>query len=149
MRRENSFGKHGPIPTARPTSIASNTIDVSKPVTVAAASIPSARVASELTTVEVTKLDDQTTASIKSEPSNWVIQIAAAGTRSGASEVLESARKRVPSELGNRETYIESVVKNGVTLYRARFSGFAGKTDARETCKALKQKKITCLALTS
>ena len=135
--------KRGPLPTPRPTTTAGNSIDITKPVAYAAVSIPTPKVSAP----DVTNIDTQTTASISKKPTGWIIQIAAAGSRTGATELLEDARRRVPSELGARQKYIESTVKNGVTLYRARFSGFSGKSEARNTCKTLKKNKISCLAL--
>ena len=40
-------------------------------------------------------------------------------------------------------------VKNSVTLYRARFAGFATKQAARDACDALTKQKFTCLALSN
>ena len=39
------------------------------------------------------------------------------------------------------------VEKNGSTLYRARFAGFSGKDEARDTCVKLKRKSFSCLAV--
>ena len=59
----------------------------------------------------------------------------------------EKTQAKVPSVLHHRQLFTETVQKGGVTLHRARFAGFSGKSDARETCNVLKKNKISCLAL--
>lgn len=139
--------KSGPVPVARPSIVASASVNTAKPVAVAsayAAPIPSV--------APTPQVDLRTTASVKNTAttdSGWIVQIAAAGSESGAMQLLQDAQSRLPSALGTKRLFTETVQKGGVTLYRARFAGFAGKDDARDTCELLKKKKISCLALTS
>ncbi len=128
--------KRGPVPVARPTAVASRTLDTSTAVTVAAA-------------VPKPSVDLQTTASVVKarNASGWVIQIAAAGSEAGAIDLLEKTRAKAPNTLSGKSNYTETVSKGGATLYRARFVGFSGKGAAREACKVLKSKKVSCLAL--
>ncbi len=82
-----------------------------------------------------------------SKPRGWVVQIAAAESEAGAITLLKRAQVKVPGVLQTRSQYTETVEKNGTTLYRARFAGFAGKSEARSACNQLKKRKISCLAL--
>jgi len=133
--------KRGPVPVSRQTVVAADrTLDTAKAVTVAAAVSPVA---------PKPEVDLRTTASV-SEPvsgSGWVIQIAAADSKEGAIGVLENARAKAPNTLSGKSNYTETVSKGGVTLHRARFVGFEGKLAARNACKVLKSKKVSCLAL--
>jgi len=128
--------KRGPVPVSRPTAVASRTLDTSKAVTVAAA-------------LPKPKVDLRTTASVVSpgNASGWVIQIAAAGSKEGAIDLLEKARAKAPNTLSGKSNYTETVTKGGTTLHRARFVGFSTKVAARNACKVLKEKRVSCLAL--
>lgn len=77
----------------------------------------------------------------------WQIQIAAVDDLNAAIKTLENARRKASGLLDNYDNYTESVDKNGITLYRARFAGFDSKSQARNTCKKLKRKKLRCLAI--
>jgi D-alanyl-D-alanine carboxypeptidase len=67
--------------------------------------------------------------------------------RQGAEELLERARDSVGGLLGSAQPFTQEVERNGTTLYRARFAGFAGKEAARDACAQLKSKSINCLAV--
>jgi hypothetical protein len=77
----------------------------------------------------------------------WKIQLAATPTQSSAQEILERARAKAPTILADASPYTETVVKEDVTLYRARFVGFADKDAARAACAQLVKQKFSCLAL--
>jgi D-alanyl-D-alanine carboxypeptidase len=77
----------------------------------------------------------------------WKIQLAATPTQSSAQEILERARSKAPKLLASASPYTETVVKEDVTLYRARFVGFADKDSARAACAQLVKQKFSCLAL--
>ncbi len=79
--------------------------------------------------------------------SGWQIQIAAVPERDAAVEILEKARGSARGLLKKYRNYTEAVEKNDVTLYRARFSGFASKDEAWGACGALKKKNFACLAI--
>ncbi len=132
--------KRGPIPVSRHTVLASRVLDTSKAVVVAAAT-PSV--------LPKPKVDLQTTAGVKKAvpASGWVIQIAAAGSKEGAIDLLEKARSKAPKTLAGKRNYTETISKGGATLHRARFVGFSDKLAARSACKVLKSKKVSCLAL--
>jgi D-alanyl-D-alanine carboxypeptidase len=94
------------------------------------------------------------TGSIKSQgrPGGWHVQIAAVPDQSKALSLLSNVRKKMPAlknsrKFGNLRDYLEPVVKNGQILYRARFAGFHNKYTARSACKAMKKRKISCLAI--
>jgi D-alanyl-D-alanine carboxypeptidase len=79
--------------------------------------------------------------------SGWRIQIAAAPTQSGAEDILDQALAKGGKVLASAAPYTETVERNGSTLYRARFSGFASKDDARAACAFLAKQSFSCLAV--
>jgi D-alanyl-D-alanine carboxypeptidase len=79
--------------------------------------------------------------------SGWKIQLAAVPTEASALEILNNARTKAPKVLAKASPYTETVVKEEVTLYRARFAGFSGKDEARAACAHLTKKDFACLAL--
>ena len=79
----------------------------------------------------------------------WKIQIAATPTHESALEILGKAQSKVPGALANAAPYTETVVKEDVTLYRARFAGFDNKAAARAACAQLTKHKFACLALSN
>jgi D-alanyl-D-alanine carboxypeptidase len=79
--------------------------------------------------------------------SGWQIQIAAVPSRDAALKLLKKARGKAPRTLAKVRNYTEETEKNGVTLYRARFSGFASKSAAWDACGKLKKKSFACLAI--
>ncbi len=85
-------------------------------------------------------------------PSGWQVQVGAVPTKVHALDLLSKARKKFPtltksSKYGNLRDYLQPVEKNGGTLYRARLAGFLSKDSARAACKAMKKRKIDCLAI--
>ena len=83
----------------------------------------------------------------KSRSGDWQVQIAAAPTREGATRLLQQAQAKAGSVLKSAEPVTQPVIKSGETLYRARFAGFSGKSEARAVCASLKRKSINCLAV--
>jgi D-alanyl-D-alanine carboxypeptidase len=94
---------------------------------------------------EAAPVDPITTAS--NNPKGWVIQIAAADSKSGAHKLLSDAKFKAGKALASAEPFTQEVEKGSAKLYRARFSGFETKTAARSACAALKRQKISCFAL--
>jgi len=149
--------KRGPVPDFRPVTVASSTetkrtLDVNKPITVAAANSGSksfslAKIEERLNQDEVKPAVDTITTASTAKPSGWVIQVGASGSKKEALALLEKVRSKVGVILRDKKTYTETVAKGNTTLHRARFVGFVSKKDARNTCKALKRKKLACLAL--
>ena len=84
---------------------------------------------------------------VGSAEGGWIIQIGAVPTVAGAQALLERARESVGSELASADPFTQRIEKDGTTLYRARFAGFAGKDEARATCAKLKSRSISCLAV--
>ena len=87
------------------------------------------------------------TATLETPKSGWQIQIAATDTRAKAVALLAKARSRSHSVLASTSTYTQQIVRNGVPLYRARFTGFSSKRSAKKACKALKRKRFACIPL--
>ncbi|MEM5500673.1 D-alanyl-D-alanine carboxypeptidase family protein [Ahrensia kielensis] len=86
-----------------------------------------------------------TTASIKPR-SGWVIQIAALDSQSLALDYLRDAQSKASSVLDQRDPFVEVFKKGNATYHRARFAGFASKSDAWDTCSALKRYDYACMA---
>lgn len=91
-------------------------------------------------------LDAGTTESARRKGS-WFVQVAAVPTREGANRLLEQVRLKAGPVLAGAEPVTEPIEKSGTTLYRARFAGFSGKTEARAVCARLKRKSVNCLAV--
>jgi D-alanyl-D-alanine carboxypeptidase len=79
----------------------------------------------------------------------WVIQLGAMDDETKAKEVLEQARTRSGRTLSRAAAFTEKVVRDGTTLYRARFSGFEEGDSAQAACKTLKRSGFNCFATRS
>ncbi|RYE85452.1 MAG: D-alanyl-D-alanine carboxypeptidase [Hyphomicrobiales bacterium] len=78
----------------------------------------------------------------------WIVQIGAAPTEAGASNLIAGAASNLPA-LGSMKSYVERFEKSGQVFYRARFAGFDGRDDATAMCNELKKAKMSCLAMQS
>ncbi len=78
--------------------------------------------------------------------SGWVIQVGVSPNEKLAGELLEKAKNKGGRVLGAAKPFTVAVNANGEQLYRARFGGFDGQTEAVNTCKALKKQGINCWA---
>lgn len=99
------------------------------------------------TTTEVISPTTEVIATADVVVSGWKIQIAAAPTKSAALEMLQSARAKAGGVLSSASPYTEPVVKGSTTLYRARFAGFAGKSEAKAACAHLTRQQFACYAI--
>nr|WP_246472894.1 D-alanyl-D-alanine carboxypeptidase [Pelagibacterium limicola] len=92
-------------------------------------------------------LDMTTTQSSNAVPAGgWVVQVGAAQTPEGADALLAEATGAV-SNFRDLRGYVETVERNGQTLYRARFAGFADRGQARAACDALSEASVNCLTV--
>jgi D-alanyl-D-alanine carboxypeptidase len=78
--------------------------------------------------------------------SGWIIQIGATDSEEGAKKLLDKARSTGHRSLATAEPFTESVLRNGSTLWRARFAGFNDQRQAQAACAALKSKDFSCMA---
>jgi D-alanyl-D-alanine carboxypeptidase len=85
----------------------------------------------------------------KPAPGSWVIQLGAAEDEDKARAILAEARSRSGRALADTKPYTEKVVRDGATLYRARFSGFEEPDSAQEACRSLKSRGFACFATRS
>lgn len=94
-------------------------------------------------------IDPQHTASTPqvSGERRWQIQIAAATSAQAAMDLLSQARQKVGSPLQDLDTYTEVVTRNGITFYRARFTGFETKEEARIACDKLVRQRYDCVLM--
>lgn len=76
----------------------------------------------------------------------WVVQVGAAPSEEAAQTMIAAATQK-STNLTNARGYVETFVKNGQTFYRARFAGFADRSQARMTCDALTNAQINCIAV--
>jgi D-alanyl-D-alanine carboxypeptidase len=81
--------------------------------------------------------------------SAWVIQLGAMDDEDKAKSMLDEAKSRSGRALANAAPFTEKVVRDGATLYRARFSGFQEPDSAQEACKSLKRSGFSCFATRS
>ena len=63
-----------------------------------------------------------------------------------AKDILADARSKSRGTLGKASPFTEKVVRDGTTLFRARFAGFDEADDAQAACKALKRSGMACFA---
>ena len=75
------------------------------------------------------------------------IQVGAAPTLAGARSLIERAKSKMGPGAAGLQALTQEVDVNGSTIFRARFAGFSGKEQARQTCTRLKSKSIACLAV--
>ncbi|MBC2772910.1 D-alanyl-D-alanine carboxypeptidase [Rhizobium sp. AQ_MP] len=145
-----------PVPASRQSALAAvqtmaGATGTEAPGTVAAYA-PAPAASTDLAAAPASRLatvDPQHTASTAMTPakSKWQIQIAAATSAQAAMELLSQARQKVGDPLEDLDTYTEMVTRNGVTFYRARFTGFETKEEARIACDKLVRKRYDCVLM--
>ena len=72
-------------------------------------------------------------------PTGWKIQIAAAPNAASAKAQLDKAKTKAGKLLASASPYTETVVKDSVTLYRARFAGFKSRDKAQAALRRPQQ----------
>lgn len=77
---------------------------------------------------------------------NWAVQIGAFRQMAAAERHARQAAEQAPKELDRATLAISSVKDQNGTLYRVRLAGISEEA-ARKACNALKQKKMSCLAV--
>ncbi|MBX9467491.1 MAG: D-alanyl-D-alanine carboxypeptidase [Rhizobium sp.] len=118
----------------------------------ASAYAPSNSAAAELVANPATRfapVDAQHTGSTPqvAAENHWQIQIAAATSAQAAMDLLSQARQKVGTPLQGLDTYTEMVTRNGMTFYRARFTGFETKEEARIACDKLVRQRYDCVLM--
>lgn len=117
---------------------------------------PRARAADALKTL--TKADLQRAASMSgtlaasqgAAASTWDVQIVATPSEATARQMLSEVQARLKDPILSVSTPVAQAQRtNGATLYRARFAGFASKTQADEACAAIRRVAYTCYAVSS
>lgn len=83
---------------------------------------------------------------VKAPPPGWMIQIGATPSEEQALGLIERASKTVKAIDRDAAPYTETVEKDGVTLYRARFAGL-NERSATAACKAVKRSSLSCFTL--
>jgi D-alanyl-D-alanine carboxypeptidase len=78
--------------------------------------------------------------------SAWIIQLGATDDEAKAKAILNQAKSRAGRALAKALPFTEKIVREGATLYRARFSGFEAADTAQEACKLLKRSGFNCFA---
>lgn len=127
-----------PTADAPPPSLANATISTAEVAALTTASIPARK------TVETPAAAPAPTASVRG---GWLIQIGAYDGEKAARGALSAAKDKAGNTLARAEGFTESVGGGSSRLWRARFAGFKDQSAADDACKALKRKKVACLAL--
>ena len=91
-------------------------------------------------------IDPVNTASVN-PPAGWAIQVASSPSEIEARAFLAKTNKIAPTLLAQASAFTMTFEKGGITYYRARFGGFGSKSEAWNTCNALKKKKLDCYAV--
>ncbi|GAA4112950.1 serine hydrolase [Aminobacter aganoensis] len=79
----------------------------------------------------------------------WHIQIAALPGQEAARALLDKVTKSVRSVHAGASAQIEPTIRNGKTLYRARFEGFDDEATAKRACAVIQRKRLDCIAAES
>ncbi len=74
-----------------------------------------------------------------------VVQIGAFSSSALADKGYADVSATLPAKMGGKAKHVQSLDKDGTTLYRTWLSGFATRADAQAFCEALKAKGKTCL----
>jgi D-alanyl-D-alanine carboxypeptidase len=77
---------------------------------------------------------------------NYHVQVGSYTSPADAQNRLGMVRQRAPQLLDGHLPFTATFEKDNREWYRARFAGFS-KTDARNTCEALKRMRLDCIAL--
>ncbi len=80
-------------------------------------------------------------------PSGWVIQVASLPTQDEANKVLSRTKGAAGKVLASAQPFTETFEKGSATYFRARFGGFASKSEPQDACTALTRQNITCYAV--
>ncbi|MFN4207187.1 MAG: serine hydrolase [Agrobacterium albertimagni] len=151
------LGDAVPVPVSRQSALAAvqglaGATDVATPGTASAYAPSSGTATADLVATPASRfaaVDPQQTASTPaaSAERRWQIQIAAATSAQAAMDLLSQARQKVGGPLQDLDTYTEMVTRNGVTFYRARFTGFVTKEEARTACDKLVRQRYDCVLM--
>lgn len=139
-----------PTPEVRTAAavVPTRTVEPTTPPSLATATLTAAEVAS-LTTASIPSraaVAAPAPTPAAASRSGWLIQIGAYDGERAARDALSSARDKVGS-LSGADGFTETVGGGAVRLWRARFAGFKDQSAADDACKALKRKKVACLAM--
>lgn len=84
----------------------------------------------------------------KAPVQRWSVQIGAAQSENAARILIGDAATKI-APLTDYLSFIEPFTKNGQVYYRARFAGFGDRKQAMVMCDAIKEQKMSCLAIQS
>ena len=110
-----------------------------------AAPVPRAIIGADVAPIQASS--QARTQSTSAKDRKWQIQIAAATSAQAAMDMLSDARSKIGQPLQGLDTYTEMVTRNGTTFYRARFTGFVTKDEARAACDMLVQNRYDCVLM--
>ncbi|SSC71388.1 unnamed protein product [Ciceribacter sp. T2.26MG-112.2] len=151
------LGDNVPVPAPRQDAVAA-VIGLASASPVAASTLGTAyaqpvEVAAAAVASDVAPLNPQAEiplaqpAAATAKARGWQIQIAAASSAELAMDLLADAKAKIGGALADRDTYTEAVTRDGSTFYRARFTGFASKTEARSACDQLVKNRYDCVLM--
>lgn len=142
-------GERVPRPSSRPET-ATAYVSEEMPTETGSASGATTRPAEAFEKIEAEDaadaVDEVRTGSTE-KPEGWVIQVGSMPSEDAAEAFLESTETKAATLLADATGFTEEYVSDGRTYYRARYGGFAGKSDAWDACASLKQKDVACYAV--
>ena len=77
----------------------------------------------------------------------WFINLGDYATKNDAQAILQQLRQRTPELVAGKTAQTVMVEKAGTVTYRARFTGFDNKEEARTACDKLVRQRYDCVLM--
>ncbi|CAI3959278.1 Soluble lytic murein transglycosylase or regulatory protein s (may contain LysM/invasin domain) (MltE) (PDB:153L) [Commensalibacter communis] len=84
------------------------------------------------------------TSNMTTSQGSYAVQIGAFSSEAVANRAASQARQKAPSLLSSATTQIDTIPKNGQSLYRVKLSGLTANY-ASQACTELKQQQMSCI----
>lgn len=85
-----------------------------------------------------------TTNKVQTGQGNYAVQIGAFSSSKQANHAATQARQQASTLLSSTKTNIDTIPKNGQSLYRVKLKGLSASA-ATQACSTLKQKQLSCI----
>ncbi len=149
--RVAAVAPRAPEPEAPPPSLAHATVSMSEMATLTTGSVPARAAEPAPAPAPAAAARPAETAApsraVEAARAGWLVQIGAFDEEAKARAALVDARVKGGRSVALADAVTEQIGGGSGKLWRARFAGFESQNAADGACKALKRKKISCLAL--